>query len=205
MIQLYTATTPNCWKVSICLEEMSIPYRFKALDLASLEQKQDWYLEICPNGRVPAIVDEDNGDFTVFESGAILLYLAERSGMLLPKDEKGRSLVVQWLMFQMGGVGPMQGQLLVFERNAPERIPFAIDRYRNETRRLYGVLDKRLAEVEFLAGEYSVADIANWGWVCTARWSLPSFPISLDGRGLSERDLPSNAGATFQKRSTSTP
>ena len=171
MIQLYTATTPNCWKVSICLEEMAIPYRFRALDLAALEQKEDWYTAICPNGRVPAIVDEDNGDFIVFESGAILLYLAELSGMLLPQDAMARSVAIQWLMFQMGGVGPMQGQLLVFERNAPERISFAIDRYRSETKRLYGVLDRRLADVEFLAGDFSVADIANWTWVSLARWS----------------------------------
>ena len=109
MIQLYTATSPNCWKVSICLEEMSIPYRVKALDLGALEQKEDWYVAICPNGRVPAIVDEDNEGFVVFESGAILLDLAERSGMLLPKDANARSVAVQWLMFQMGGVGPMQG------------------------------------------------------------------------------------------------
>ena len=123
MIQLYTATTPNCWKVSICLEEMSIPYQVKAVDLPALEQKEDWYLEICPNGRVPAIVDGDNDNFVIFESGAILLYLAERSGMLLPPGERERSVAIQWLMFQMGGVGPIQGQLLVFERNAPERIP----------------------------------------------------------------------------------
>lgn len=179
MIDLYTATTPNGWKVSICLEELGLPYDVHFIDFAKNEQKEDWYLAINPNGRIPTIVDKGNDNFTVFESGAILIYLAEKQGKLLPTDEKRRSIALQWLMFQMGGVGPMHGQLLVFQRNAPEKIPFALDRYRNETMRLYGVLDTRLKEAEFLAEEYSIADIATWPWVSTANWTgidLSEFP-----------------------------
>jgi glutathione S-transferase len=128
VIDLYTAATPNGWKASIALEELALPYELKALRLDQLEQKQDAFLRINPNGRIPAIVDRDAGDFAVFESGAVLLYLAEKTGKLLPTDVKGRSRVVQWLMFQMGGVGPMQGQANVFFRYAPEKIPFAIER-----------------------------------------------------------------------------
>ncbi|MEM8697067.1 MAG: glutathione S-transferase N-terminal domain-containing protein [Pseudomonadota bacterium] len=171
MIDLYTAISPNAWKVSICLEELGLPYEVKYIDFSKNEQKEDWYLDINPNGRVPAIVDRQNGDFKVFESGAILLYLAEKEGKLLPADEKQRSIALQWLMFQMGGIGPMQGQALVFQRNAPEKIPFAIDRYLNETKRLYSVLDTRLKKVEFLAGEYGISDIANWPWVSLASWT----------------------------------
>ena len=171
MIDLYTASTPNGWKVSIYLEEVEMPYRVTSVDLGKLEQKEDWFLEICPNGRIPAIVDRDNGDFPVFESGAILLYLAEKCGRLIPTDPKARSVALQWLMFQMGGVGPMQGQANVFTRYAPERIPFAIERYQNETARLYGVLDQRLAKSEYLVGEYGIADIATWPWVSIAAWS----------------------------------
>ena len=167
MIDLYTAATPNGWKVSIALEELELPYTVKALELVKLEQKQEAFLRINPNGRIPAIVDRDAGDFPVFESGAILLYLAEKTGRLLPADPKGRSVAIQWLMFQMGGVGPMQGQANVFFRYAPEKIPFAIERYQNETRRLYEVLDRRLGEAEYLAGEYGLADIATWPWVRT--------------------------------------
>ena len=148
MIDLYTAATPNGWKASIALEELAMPYQVKALRLDQLEQKQEAFLRINPNGRIPAIVDRDAGDFAVFESGAILLYLAEKAGKLMPADAKGRSRVVQWLMFQMGGVGPMQGQANVFFRYAPEKIPFAIARYQNETRRLYEVLDRHLGEAE---------------------------------------------------------
>jgi len=171
MIDLYTAPTPNGWKASIMLEETGLPYEVKPVSLGDLEQKQDWFLAINPNGRIPAIVDREAGDFPVFESGAILLYLAEKSGQLLPEDAKGRSRAVQWLMFQMGGVGPMQGQANVFFRYAPERIPFAIERYQKETRRLYEVLDRRLAEAEYLAGDYSVADVATWPWVSIHGWS----------------------------------
>ena len=171
MIDLYTAATPNGWKASIALEELALPYTVKALRLDQLEQKQESFLRINPNGRIPAIVDRDAGDFAVFESGAILLYLAEKTGKLIPADAKGRSVVVQWLMFQMGGVGPMQGQANVFFRYAPTQIPFAIDRYQKETRRLYEVLDRRLGEAEYLAGDYSIADIATWPWVSLHDWA----------------------------------
>jgi len=177
MIDLYTAPTPNGWKASIMLEEVGLPYTVRALDLGKLEQKQAWYLRINPNGRIPALVDRDEGDFAVFESGAILLYLAEKTGMLIPPDAKGRSRAVQWLMFQMGGVGPMQGQANVFFRYAPEKIPFAIERYQRETRRLYEVLDRRLREAEYLAGDYSIADVATWPWVTLHGWA----GVSLDG------------------------
>lgn len=177
MIDLYTASTPNGWKASIALEELGLPYRVHALSLADREQKQDWFVAINPNGRIPAIVDRDAGDFAVFESGAILIYLAEKAGALLPATNPGRSLVIQWLMFQMGGVGPMMGQANVFYRYAPEKIPYAIERYQRESRRLLEVLDRRLGEVEYLAGDYSIADIANWSWVHTYRWA----GISIEG------------------------
>ena len=170
MIDLYTAATPNGHKVSITLEELEIPYELRVLDLAGGEQKQDWFLAINPNGRIPAIVDRGNGDFAVFESGAIMLYLAERAGRLLPSDEKGRSRVVQWLMFQMGGLGPMMGQANVFTRYFPEKIQPAIDRYLRESRRLLEVLDRRLADAEYLAGDYSIADIANYAWARIYAW-----------------------------------
>jgi GST-like protein len=171
MIDLYTAATPNGWKVSIALEELGLPYALHVVDMAAGEQKQPWFTAINPNGRIPAIVDRDEGDFAVFESGAILLYLAEKTGNLIPLDPKGRSRVVQWLMFQMGGVGPMMGQANVFTRYFPEHLPSVIDRYRRECRRLFEVLDGRLAENEWLAGDYSIADIANWSWVHTHEWS----------------------------------
>jgi GST-like protein len=171
MIDLYTAPTPNGWKASIMLEEIGMPYAVKPVRLDRLEQKEPGFLAINPNGRIPAIVDRDEGDFAVFESGAILVYLAEKSGRLLPGERRGRSLAMQWLMFQMGGVGPMQGQANVFFRYAPEKIPFAIERYQKETRRLYEVLDRRLGEAEYLAGEYSIADIATWPWVSIHGWA----------------------------------
>ena len=171
MIELYTAPTPNGWKASICLEELELPYEVKQLDFSKMEQKEDWYLEINPNGRIPAIIDRDNNDFSVFESGAILIYLAEKAGRLLPSVKEKRSIVLQWLMFQMGGVGPMQGQALVFIRNVPEKMPYVIDRYLNETKRLYRVLDRRLEVEEYIAGEYSIADVALWPWVYCAEWT----------------------------------
>ncbi len=171
MIDLYTAATPNGWKVSILLEELGLPYEVKQVLLDKLEQKEEWFLRINPNGRIPAIVDRDAGDFAVFESGAILIYLAEKTGQLLPADPLERSVALQWLMFQMAGVGPMQGQANVFFRYAPEKIQFAIDRYQHETRRPYEVLDRRLAEVDFLAGDYGIADIATWSWVSIAGWA----------------------------------
>jgi GST-like protein len=142
-----------------------------ALSFDKKEQKAPAFLKINPNGRIPAIVDRANGDFAVFESGAILIYLAELSGKLLPKDPKGRSVEIQWLMFQMGGIGPMQGQANVFFRYFPEKLQGAIDRYQHETRRLYEVLNTRLETVEFLADEYSIADIATYPWVRGHEWS----------------------------------
>jgi len=177
MITLYTAGTPNGHKVSIFLEEAGIPYELKAISLGKQEQKEPWFLAINPNGRIPAIVDGDNDNFAVFESGAILLYLAEQSGKFLPQDPKLRSEAIQWLMFQMGGLGPMQGQANVFFRYAAEKIPFAIERYQKETRRLYEVLNTRLADRDYLAVEYSIADIATYPWVRIHEWA----GVSIDG------------------------
>jgi GSH-dependent disulfide-bond oxidoreductase len=177
MIDLYTAATPNGHKVSIALEELGRPYALKVLDLSLNEQKTPAFLAISPNGRIPAIVDHEDDDFAVFESGAILIYLAEKTGRLMPTDARGRSRVLQWLMFQMGGVGPMMGQANVFFRYFPEKVPSVIDRYQGETRRLFGVLDTHLAGHEYLAGDYSIADIANWAWVRTHRWS----GVAIDG------------------------
>jgi len=202
VITLYTAATPNGWKASIALEEMGLPYEVRALDLTKLEQKQDWFLRINPNGRIPAIVDHDEGDFPVFESGAILIYLAEKSGSkLLPADRKGRSRTIQWLMFQMGGVGPMQGQANVFFRYAPEKIPFAIERYQKETRRLYEVLDRRLGEAEYLAGDYSIADIATWPWVSIHEWA----GVSVDGLENLQRWLAAVGGRPAVQRGRAIP
>jgi glutathione S-transferase len=170
MIDLYTAPTPNGWKVSIALEELGLPYRARLVNIPEGEQKQEWFLAINPNGRIPAIVDDEE-DFAVFESGAILVYLAEKTGRLLPTGRRARSGVLQWLMFQMGGVGPMMGQANVFFRYFPEKIQPAIDRYQHEVLRLFGVLERRLRDHEFLAGDYSIADIANWSWVRTHKWS----------------------------------
>lgn len=171
MIDLYTAATPNGHKISVALEELALPYTLHALELSRQPQKQPWFLAINPNGRIPAIVDRANDDFAVFESGAILVYLAEKTGQLMPQDAKGRSRVMQWLMFQMGGVGPMMGQANVFYRYFPEKIQPAIDRYQGESRRLLRVLDTHLEQHEYLAGDYSIADIANWAWVRTHKWS----------------------------------
>jgi GSH-dependent disulfide-bond oxidoreductase len=177
VIELYTAPTPNGHKISIALEELGLPYTVHALDLIRGDQRKPEYVKLNPNARIPTIVDRDNGDFVVFESGAILVYLAEKSGRLLPTDAKGRSRVMQWLMFQMGGIGPMMGQANVFFRYWPQKIQVAIDRYHGETRRLFGVLDTRLQDNEYLAGDYSIADIANWAWVRTYKWS----GVPLDG------------------------
>ncbi|HEY0136355.1 MAG TPA: glutathione S-transferase N-terminal domain-containing protein [Nannocystis sp.] len=177
MIDLYTAATPNGHKISIALEEMALPYTVHALSLTAGDQKQPAFLEINPNGRIPAIVDRDNDDFAVFESGAILVYLAEKTGQFLPTDVKGRSRVMQWLMFQMGGVGPMMGQANVFFRYAPEKIPYAIGRYQREVRRLFEVLDRQLGREAHLAGDYSIADMATWPWVRAYEWS----GVEIDG------------------------
>ncbi|MGQ0529214.1 MAG: glutathione S-transferase family protein [Panacagrimonas sp.] len=171
MIDLYTSATPNGWKASILLEELAVPYTLHAISLSKQEQKTPEFLKINPNGRIPAIVDREENNFAVFESGAIMIYLAEKYGRFLPADREGRSRVIQWLMFQMGGIGPMQGQAKVFFRYAPEKIPYAIERYQTETKRLYRVLDSRLADNEYLAGEYSIADIANWSWVSLHFWA----------------------------------
>lgn len=179
MIELYTAATPNGRKISIMLEETELEYSVCLVNLENMEQKQDWYLSINPNGRIPAIIDKGNEDLCLFESGAILIYLAEKTGRLLPESGKVRYRVIQWLMFQMSGVGPMQGQANVFYRYAPEKIQYAIDRYQNETKRLYGVMDRQLSEDEFIAGEYSIADIAHWPWIDAHEWAgvdLGQFP-----------------------------
>ena len=178
MIELFTAATPNGFKVSIALEELSLSYTVRPISLGKLEQKEEWFLKINPNGRVPAIIDHGNGDFAVFESGAILIYLAEKTGKLLPTEPKARSRVLQWLMFQMGGIGPMMGQANVFFRYAPEKIPYAIERYQRESRRLFEVLEGQLANHPYIANdEYSIADIALHSWVAGHEWS----GVSIDG------------------------
>ena len=177
MIDLYTSATPNGWKISITLEELGMDYTVHNIRLDQGDQRTEEYLKINPNGRIPTIVDRDNDDFAVFESGAIMIYLADKGGALLPKEGNERSLVIQWLMFQMAGIGPMMGQANVFYRYAPEKIPYAIGRYQREVLRLFAVLDKRLADKEFLAGDYSIADIANWTWVRGYEWS----GVTLDG------------------------
>jgi GST-like protein len=201
MIDLYTSETPNGWKISITLEELGLAYIVHALALSKNEQKATEYLKINPNGRIPTIVDRDNGDFAVFESGAIMIYLAERAGRLLPQDIKGRSRVIQWLMFQMGGIGPMMGQANVFLRYAPEKIPYAIDRYQREVRRLLEVLDLRLATNEFLAGDYSIADIANWSWVSGYTWS----GVTIDGLTHLQRWLETIGARPAVKRGRAVP
>ena len=201
MIELFTAATPNGWKASITLEELGLKYRVRRIALDKKEQKEAWYLKLNPNGRIPTIVDHDNGGFAVFESGAIMIYLAEKAGALMPKDIKGRSLVIQWLMFQMGGIGPMMGQANVFFRYAPQKIPYAIERYQREVRRLFEVLDTRLGEAEYLAGDYSIADIANWSWVQGYKWS----GVSIEGLGHLSRWLEAIAKRPAVRRGKDVP
>jgi GST-like protein len=169
MIDLHYWPTPNGWKVSIMLEETGLPYRLVPVNIGRGEQFRPEFLAISPNNRMPAIVDHEpadgSGPLSVFESGAILLYLADKTGKFLPKDLRGRYEVTQWLMWQMGGLGPMAGQAHHFRQYAPEKIAYAIDRYTNEANRLYGVMNKRLADREFLAGAYSIADMAAFPWV----------------------------------------
>lgn len=175
-ITLYTAATPNGWKVSIALEEMGLAYDVKLIDFATNDQKADWYTKINPNGRIPAL---DDDGFTLFESGAILLYLAEKTGQFLPTDAQGRSRVIQWLMFQMSAIGPMMGQANVFLRYFPEKIQPAIDRYQREVTRLFGVMDTQLANNEYICGDYSIADMSLWPWVSGYDWSgvsIDPFP-----------------------------
>ncbi|MDA9739620.1 glutathione S-transferase N-terminal domain-containing protein [Pseudomonadota bacterium] len=170
MINLYTSPTPNGHKISCTLEALEIPYKTHAINLMEGEQLSKKFLKISPNGRIPAIVDSEN-NLSIFESGAILIYLADKKGKLIPTSTKERSNVIQWLMFQMSGIGPMMGQANVFFRYMPEKIPTAIDRYQNECRRLFKVLDKQLSKQDWIAGDYSIADIANWCWVRTYKWS----------------------------------
>ncbi|KAA1175628.1 glutathione S-transferase [Marinobacter salinexigens] len=178
MIDLYTSPTPNGHKVSVLLEEMGVEYNLIPVDLSKNEQKMPAFLAMNPNGRIPVIVDRDNDNFVVFESGAIMIYLAEKYGQFYPADPKVRSRAQQWLMFQMGGVGPMMGQANVFYRYFPEKIQPAIDRYQHECRRLFEVLNARLAESPYLAGEeITIADFANWCWVRTYNWS----GVAMDG------------------------
>ncbi|MBI1998582.1 MAG: glutathione S-transferase N-terminal domain-containing protein [Deltaproteobacteria bacterium] len=167
MIQLYTWDTPNGKKVSIMLEEIGLPYEVHPVNLRQGEQMKPGYLAINPNNKIPAIIDTDGPGgkpFTLFESGAILMYLAEKTGKLWPQDLRKRYEVIQWLMFQMGGVGPIFGQANFFFR-LQEKVPHAIERFRKEAVRLYGVMDKELGQREYLAGEYSIADIATYPWV----------------------------------------
>lgn len=182
MIDFYYWPTPNGHKVSILLEELGLDYRVRAVDILKGEQFEPEFLEISPNNRQPAIVDHDGPGglpLSLFESGAILMYLAEKTGRFWPADMAERYTVVQWLMFQMANVGPMFGQCGHFKGYAPREVPYAIERYTNETLRLYGVMEKRLSRAPFLAGEYSIADIATWPWV-RVRWlheiDLDAFP-----------------------------
>jgi GST-like protein len=168
MIDLYAWPTPNGYKISIFLEEVGLPYRVIPVDIQKGDQFQPEFLKISPNNKMPAIVDSEGPEgkpFPLFESGAILMYLAEKTGKLMPRDMAGKYRVIEWLMFQMGGVGPMLGQAHHFRQYAPEKLQYAIDRYTNEASRLYNVIDKRLAQVEYLAGDYSIADIATFPWL----------------------------------------
>jgi glutathione S-transferase/GST-like protein len=201
MIDLYTAATPNGWKASITLEELALPYELHVIDLASAAQKEPWFTAINPNGRIPAIVDRDEGNFAIFESGAIMLYLAEKTGKLLPTETKARSRAIQWLMFQMGGVGPMMGQANVFTRYFPEQIPSVIERYRREGRRLFEVLDRHLADNEYLAGDYGIADIANWSWAHTHEWP----GISVEGLDNLQRWMAAIAARPAVRKGVATP
>jgi GST-like protein len=171
VLELLTSETPNGWKVAIMLEELGVAYTVTPIRLTDRQQKEDWYLELNPNGRIPTLVDHDEGDFAIFESGAILIYLAEKFGRFLPTDTKGRSSVIQWLMWQMSALGPMMGQATVFNRYFDEKLPSVIDRYVRESRRLFEIMDGQLAKSEFLAGDYSIADIACFPWVRGYDWA----------------------------------
>jgi len=169
---LFTAPTPNGYKVSVALEELGLAYDVTIVDLVAGEQKHPEFLALNPNSKIPALIDREAGDFPIMESGAILIWLAEKCGQLLPTDPEARSLTLQWLMFQMGGLGPMMGQANVFHRYFPERIEPVIDRYQRESLRLLTVLDAQLARHPFLAGdEFTIADIANWTWARGHEWS----------------------------------
>lgn len=182
MIELYTWGTPNGRKVSIMLEEVGLPYRVHAVDISKGAQFEPAFVALNPNSKIPAIVDPEGpagGPVSLFESGAILIYLAEKTGKLLPGDPLRRLEALQWLMFQMGGVGPMFGQAHHFLRAAPEPVPYAIARYTKEAARLYKVLDGRLAGNAYLAGDYSIADVATYPWVARHEWhkvDLADYP-----------------------------
>ncbi|ARQ00873.1 glutathione S-transferase family protein [Pseudorhodoplanes sinuspersici] len=178
MIDLYTWTTPNGRKASIALEELGLPYRAHPIDISKDEQFAPAFLKISPNNRIPAIIDNDTG-LSLFESGAILIYLADKTGKLMPRDGEKRYRVMEWLMWQMGGVGPMLGQVHHFVKYNKGKAPYAEERYSKEAQRLYGVLDRRLEGREFLADEYSIADIATWPWISRFEWQeidLSKFP-----------------------------
>jgi GST-like protein len=178
MIDLYSWTTPNGRKVSIMLEEVELPYTSHAIDISKDEQFAPDFLKISPNNRIPAIVDNDTG-IAMMESGAILMYLAEKTGKFLPTDEKRRWQTIEWLMWQMGGIGPMLGQVHHFARFNQGKSAYAEERYLKEAKRLYGVLDRRLAKHEFLAGDYTVADMATWPWISRFEWQnidMSEFP-----------------------------
>ena len=182
MITLYTWGTPNGRKVSILLEELGLDYQVEPIDIGQGDQFSPAFLEVNPNGKIPAIVDSEGpegGPITVFESGAIMIYLAEKHGRFLPSAGLARYQALQWLMFQMGGFGPMLGQTHHFLRYAPEKVPYAMERYHKETQRLYGVLDARLAETPFVAGDYSIADMALYPWAARHEWhdtDLAAYP-----------------------------
>jgi GST-like protein len=182
MIDLYTWTTPNGRKVSIMLEELALPYRVHAINIGKDDQFKPDYVKINPNAKIPSIVDPEGPDgkpISMMESGAILVYLADKTGKLLAKSGRQRYEALQWLMFQMGGVGPMFGQTHHFLRAAKEQVPYAIERYSKETKRLYGVLNERLKDSSYLAGDYSIADIATYPWVSRHEWhktDLNDFP-----------------------------
>jgi GST-like protein len=173
MIDLYTWPTPNGHKIHIMLEETRLEYKVHPIDIGAGDQFKPEFLAISPNNKIPAMVDQDGPDgkpFALAESGAMLFYLAAKTGKFLPKEPRGRTVAIEWLMFQMGGVGPMFGQAHHFRRFAPEQIPYAIERYTKETARLYGVLDRRLGAAEYLAGEYGIADMATYPWVARHEW-----------------------------------
>ena len=200
MIDLYTWSTPNGRKVSIMLEEVGLPYAVHPIDITKDEQFQPHFLEIAPNNRIPAIVDHETG-IAMMESGAILMYLAEKTGSLLATDPETRWKTIEWLMWQMGGPGPMLGQVHHFVRFNPGKAPYAEERYTKEAKRLYGVLDRRLADHDYVSGDYSIADIAIWPWISRFEWQqidLNAFPnvkrwyVAIAGRPAVQRgyDVP---------------
>jgi glutathione S-transferase len=196
LLELLTSETPNGWKTTIMLEELGVPYTVRPISLTNREQKEDWYLRLNPNGRIPTLIDHDAGDFAVFESGAILIYLAEKFRRFLPEDAAGRSRVIQWLMWQMSGLGPMMGQATVFNRYFEEKLPAVIERYTRESRRLFEVMDAQLAHGDYLAGDYSIADIACFpGCAATTgpASTCPACLISSAGSRLSAPGPPCSA------------